>query len=376
MPAAHAELRRLPVNGPLKGVFVAVATVAAGAAVTAGGVFAAAALFDDGPRATAAAPPSRPPVTATGEIVKGDLVDKETVDGKLTYGTGRTIKAGTAGTVTSLPAEGKVVERGEPLYRVDRKPLILLYGDLPAYRTLAEGVKKGPDVRQLERNLKELGFAKGVTVDTRFTEATARAVRRWQKHNGLERTGRTGAQEIVFLRGPARIGETDVEVGDRVAPQRPVLRVTSTDRLVRVELDADDQDLAKVGEKVAVKLAEGKSVKGSVSKVAKVAKLVKQSGNDEGRAVIEVEIEVPAKNAGVLDEAPVTVELRRLRAENVLSVPVEALLALPSGYGVEVVGQGGSLTRVPVTTGVFGDGRVEVRGSGLAAGMKVAVSGR
>jgi multidrug efflux pump subunit AcrA (membrane-fusion protein) len=72
----------------------------------------------------------------------------------------------------------------------------------------------------------------------------------------------------------------------------------------------------------------------------------------------------------------VTVELRRLRAENVLSVPVEALLALPSGYGVEVVGQGGSLTRVPVTTGVFGDGRVEVRGAGLAAGMKVAVSGR
>ncbi|MFI6597084.1 efflux RND transporter periplasmic adaptor subunit [Nonomuraea sp. NPDC050536] len=358
----------------MKGVIVALETTAIGAAVTAGGVFAAGAFFHDGPHAAkAAAPATHPPATATAAITRGDLIDQESVDGKLTFADGRTIKAGQAGTVTGLPSEGGVVTRGQALYRVDRKPQLLLYGELPAYRDLEDGVKKGPDVEQLERNLRALGFGKGVTVDGRFTAATARAVRRWQKHNGLERTGRVGAGQVVFLPGAARVSATSVEVGDRVAPQRPVLEVTTTERLVRIDLDADKQDVARAGRKVTVKLAEGRPVTGTISKVAKVAKLVKSNGQDKGQAVVQVEIKVPAKAVGALDEAPVTVELRRQRARNVLSVPVEALLALPQGgYGVELADG----RRVPVTTGAFGSGRVEVSGQGIAEGMRVAVAGR
>ncbi|MER6947247.1 peptidoglycan-binding protein [Nonomuraea sp. NPDC000554] len=364
-------------NGRLRGVLVALGVVAVGSAVTAGGVHASAALFDTGPRAkVAGTPTARPVAAATKEITRGDLVDEESVDGKLTYAGSRTIKAGSGGTITSLPTEGKVINRGEALYHVDREPRILLYGKLPAYRTLRQGVGKGPDVKQLERNLRALGFGKGVTVDTRFTSATAKAVRKWQKRTGMKRDGEVTPADIVFLSDAVRVSGTNVEVGDQIAPQRPALEVTATDRLVRINLDADKQDIAKVGRKVTVKLATGKSVTGRISRVAKVAKAVKRSDNQESGATVEVEIKVADRSLGSLDEAPVTVELQRQRAENVLTVPVEALLALPDGgYGVEIVEQGHA-RRVPVRTGSFGNGRVEVSGTGLTEGMKVSVSGR
>ncbi|MEV4111233.1 peptidoglycan-binding protein [Nonomuraea sp. NPDC049695] len=364
-------------NGALKGALAALGTVVVGSAVTAGGVFASAALFDTGPQAKVAPTPTARPVSAaTAAITRGDLVDEESVDGKLTYADSRTIKSASGGTITSLPAEGQVIRRGKSFYAVDRRPRVLMYGKLPAYRTLKDGAKKGPDVKQLEQNLRALGFGRGVTVDNRFTDATARAVRRWQKKNGMERTGKVTTADVVFLPEAVRVAKTNVEVGDQVGAVRPILDITATDRLVRINLDADKQDLAKKGRKVTVKLADGRGVTGRISKVAKVAQVAKGSDNQEKSATVEVEIKVAAKSLGSLDEAPVTVELTRQRAENVLTVPVEALLALPEGgYGIEIVDQGAA-RRVPVRTGAFGNGRVEVSGPGLAEGVKVTVSGR
>ncbi|WP_243708481.1 hypothetical protein [Actinomadura sp. GC306] len=60
------------------------------------------------------------------------------------------------------------------------------------------------------------------------------------------------------------------------------------------------------------------------------------------------------------------------RRKGVLSVPVEALLALrEGGFGVEVV-DGAGRRLVPVDVGAFGGGRVEVAG-GVREGMKVGV---
>ncbi|GAA2215921.1 peptidoglycan-binding protein [Nonomuraea monospora] len=365
-------------NGRLKGVVAALGTAVVGSAVTAGGVFASAALFGTGPRAKPEPTPTARPVSAATEtITRGDLVDQESVDGKLTYADSRTIKSAAAGTITNLPAEGKEIKRGKSLYGVDRRPRVLMYGKIPAYRTLKDGVKRGPDVKQLEQNLRALGHARGVTVDNRFTDATERAVKRWQKKNGMERDGEVTPADVVFLPESVRVGKIAVEVGDQVGSVRPILDVTSTDRLVRINLDADKQDIAKKGKKVTVKMASGKDVSGKIRKVAKVATVADRSDNQEKGATVEVEISVSAKAAGSLDEAPVTVELTRQRAEDVLTVPVEALLAVPEGgYGIEVVDANGAARRVHVKTGAFGNGRVEVEAEGLAEGMKVTVSGR
>ena len=60
------------------------------------------------------------------------------------------------------------------------------------------------------------------------------------------------------------------------------------------------------------------------------------------------------------------------RREDVLAVPVNALVALlEGGYAVEVVEDDGSRRYVRVETGLFEDGLVEVSGDGLEAGDTV-----
>ena len=90
--------------------------------------------------------------------------------------------------------------------------------------------------------------------------------------------------------------------------------------------------------------------------------------------VIKVTVAVADQKAFAgLDEASIDVAFTASRRENVLTVPVAALLALAEGgYGVEVVD--GSATRiVAVRTGLFARGRVEVSGGGLAEGMTVGM---
>ena len=45
---------------------------------------------------------------------------------------------------TALPSEGAVVTRGKALYRVDGRPVPLLYGRLPAWRTCRSGSTTAP----------------------------------------------------------------------------------------------------------------------------------------------------------------------------------------------------------------------------------------
>jgi multidrug efflux pump subunit AcrA (membrane-fusion protein) len=246
-----------------------------------------------------------------------------------------------------------------------------MYGTVPLYRPLRLGVPDGADVRQLESNLKALGHGDDLTVDAEFTSATAQAVLDWQDERGLLETGSVDAGQAVFLPAAVRVKKVDADVGARTSPGQPALVVTGTRRNVHVDLDADKQDLAREGATVNVELPGGKTVKGKIVEVGKVAE---QTGTGQDQeTTVSVDVSLGKEGTGRLDEAPVTVELESERRENVLSVPIEALLALrEGGFGVEVV-EGSAKRVVPVTTGGFGGGRVEISGGGIREGMKVEV---
>ncbi|MFI6521770.1 peptidoglycan-binding protein [Spirillospora sp. NPDC050679] len=336
--------------------------IAGGAAVAlaAGG---GAVLLRDGDGGAAAAPPA----PATAPVTYGDLVDTKTLDGTLTYAGERHVAVGTSGVVTAMPAPGRTLRQGDALYRVNRRPTVLMYGKVPLYRTLEPGIS-GPDVAQLERALRDLGHGGGLTVDRRFTAATARAVRDWQDDAGLPETGRIDAGQVVFLPGPMRVAKPGAAVGDTVASGRRALTLTTTARLVHVDLKASDQRLARRGAPVTVELPGGGTVRGRISAVGTVATAPK----GDAEPTIDVEITLDG-GAGRLDRAPVAVTVESDRRRRVLSVPVEALLALRAGgHGVEVVGPGGRRV-VPVRTGAYGGGRVEIAGAGLRAGTRVGV---
>ena len=91
------------------------------------------------------------------EVVETDLRQTTSYEATLGRVTGDPIVNRLNGTVTWLPAEGSVIEQGGVLLEVDGSPVVLLYGDRPAWRAMRRNVE-GADVMQLETALADLGF--------------------------------------------------------------------------------------------------------------------------------------------------------------------------------------------------------------------------
>ncbi|MEU3688160.1 peptidoglycan-binding protein [Streptomyces narbonensis] len=343
-----------------------VAALAAIVVVAGGGVAVTALAAPD--ERQAVADEGRAPATAP--VTRGDLSDSSRQDGTLGYLGERKINAGPSGILTRIAPAGSTVERDERLYEVDGRPVLLMYGAEPMYRTLKTG-DEGRDVRQLEENLAALGYV-GFTVDDEYTTYTADAVKRWQKSHGLKRTGSLGPDTIAFAGSAVRVKEAGAAAGDQVGPGRPVLTVTGSERVVRFKLPVADAGLAKTGTRVSVQLPDGTTAPGKVSSVGRTASAGGEPQDRTPKIDITVSFDAPAKVKGV-DQSPVTVDLTGETRRNVLSVPVNALLALPGGgFGVQVV-ENGRTRDVEVELGMFGQGRVEISGKGLREGMKVGV---
>jgi peptidoglycan hydrolase-like protein with peptidoglycan-binding domain len=315
-------------------------------------------------------------VGATATVERRDLVERDELDGTLGYADGGSLVAGAAGTITRLRAPGEVVRRGRALYWLDGEPAAyLLYGSLPAWRDLGPGIEDGDDIRQLERNLRALGYDPDgdMEVDREWDWATTAAVRLFQDARGLSEDGTLARGEIVFRPGPTRIGEARATVGQTAAPGRELAAVSSTERRVTVDVEATRQQLARAGDTVTVELPTGRTVKGRIEEVGKVAE--QPPGEDGGDPTIEVTIALRGKAArgSGLDQAPVDVGFAVERREDVLAVPVKALLARQGGgFAVEVV-EAGRRRVVAVTPGLSADGFVEVEGD-LREGQTVVTA--
>lgn len=336
--------------------------IGAAGVIILGGVVVGSVLLAPGPAAgQRTANPALPPATAP--VTRTTLVETRTVGGTLGYGDPVPVRANGAGTLTWIAPVGATVARGEPLFKVDERPVVALYGSVPLYRTLTNRVE-GADVRQLQENLAELGYT-GFAIDGIYTSATAAAVRAWQADLGLPQTGIIEPGQVVFTPGVVRVAEHTAHVGDLLSGGgAPVLSHTGTTRLVTVDLRVADQALAVEGREVVVTLPGGQAVTGTIAQVGTVVTAQE----------IEVTVTITEQEAlGALEVAPVDVDFVSAARADVLVVPVAALLALAEGgYGVEVVA-GNTSHIVPVRTGMFAGGRVEVSGEGIAEGMRVGV---
>jgi peptidoglycan hydrolase-like protein with peptidoglycan-binding domain len=328
--------------------------------------------------------------TALATVERGRLSSQVSETGTLGYaalpdGSPYSVVNQASGPFTALPSAGDVIRCGRPIYRVADEPVVLLCGRTPAYRALAEGMR-GPDVRQLNRNLVALGYADRSELDPSsdyFGSATAAALEGLQAELGLDETGALEFDQAVFLPGPLRVTGSSATLGAMARPGVPIAQATSTRRQVRVDLNASLAADVEVGDRARIRRPDNRTARGAVSRIGSVAGASgadgsgSEAGSDSETATVPVYIELErANDAGSIDEAPVEVAIITGRVKDALSVPVTALLARAGGgYAVETVGAGGNRDLVPVQLGTFDheNGLVQVTGSGLEAGQRVVV---
>ncbi len=327
---------------------------------------------------TAAAPPA-----GTERVERGPLSSMVSAAGIVTYrarpdGSPYAVVNQARGTYTALPVVGDHVGCGDVLYRVDDQPVFLLCGPVPAYRDLRVG-DAGNDVRQLNENLHELGYDSGAGIDpgdTEFTARTQAALARLQREKGSDATGELALGDTVFLPEPVRVAKLTSEVGGAADAGAPVAQATSDVPEVRVDLEPAQQGAVKPGDRAEVTLPTNQTVTGKVDRLGNVAQV---PDPQQGRAVAVtipafIALDDPAA-ADALDQAPVQVQITTTGVDDVLSVPVVALVGTTGGgFAVEAVRDGGLRELVAVQLGLFDTsrGRVEVNGD-LREGDQVVV---
>jgi peptidoglycan hydrolase-like protein with peptidoglycan-binding domain len=330
-----------------------------------------------------------------------------------------------------------VVGRGGTLFRLNNLPVALMYGAIPAYRALKLDVSDGPDVHQLNVNLVDLGFDPygAITENDHFSEATAAAVRRWQKAEGLPQTGEVELGRVVFAPTARRITAVHVSVGEdppgngakepaakkpaakkpdakKPAAKKPAaskpsgsnekeptgskenpngsneaaaqpklaLGTTSTQQIVQLAVKANQQELARVGESAPVTLPSGDVVRGHITSVGTVAtessenEKEKGGGGGGGGGGENATISVTLAlehRVARLDKAPVSVELVKSVRHNVLAAPATALVATAGGGYAIEALEGARRAELAVTPGMFANGYVQIEGPGIHSGLTV-----
>jgi hypothetical protein len=340
-------------------------------------------LLHHGAPTTSAAPPV---TTATVRVSRHDVTVRDIVTGTLGYLNQAILVAAAPGTLTWLPSIGAVVATGQRLYEVDGRPIILLDGARPAWRDFAAGMPDGPDIAQLEQNLAASGFGAGLTLDDHFSPATTAAIRRWQSAHRLPATGVIRLGDVVFRPGSVRIGALVAALGAPLSPGTGILTVSATTTAVTVSLDPSQQAEVHVGDPVSVSLPGGaRSTTGTVVAVgAPVASTATADGSGDrapgqgtptaGAVSIPVTIRLDHSTAaGAPGIGPVQVAIASAEDRNVLSVPIEALLAAPGGGFQVAVHDNGQRRLVPVRTRLFDESDSLVEIDGVPEGTVVEV---
>lgn len=136
----------------------------------------------------------------TVSIQKGDLEKKEEYNGTLRQTDSKVLNSPMSGVVTYVPKEGTVISFGQVLFAIDNKPVILLEGTTPFYRTLDLNSNPGPDVLQLEEALIYLGYAaEDFVSDETFDEVTSKMLNSLYIDYGIDtKSDITPVEQVVI----------------------------------------------------------------------------------------------------------------------------------------------------------------------------------
>ena len=274
-------------------------------------------------------------------------------------------QARTRSVVTSEPRNS--IEYGGVLVELSGRPVFMLRGELPAYRSLGLGAT-GPDVTQLNAALAELGFD---THGREFTSVTAAAVSSLFRDAGYELApGDLGdlagsvvlrAEEVMFVTGSALRITSEAERGQWVEPGDVVTTVGSGG--IAAVFDLSPAQFAVIDVPALVDV----DVSGMTESVT--ADLSPGAGDSDGGllvAEISAQHEVGVAVLGTMTFASTYTP--------VMAVPLSALGRGPAGRTVVLKETPEGTEEVGVEVGLSAGGWVEVHSRDLNLSDRVVVS--
>ncbi|MDH3499826.1 MAG: peptidoglycan-binding protein [Acidimicrobiia bacterium] len=298
------------------------------------------------------------------------------------------------GIITAVPETGTELDIGDVAATVSGRPVFVLRGTVPSYRDLGNGME-GPDVRQLETTLRDLGFSPGA-VDGRYDQDTEVAVTEMYESNGYRPVvasetqladlqpmvsklieGATigagvivPADEVIFLgEPPVRVSELLSQPG--ASSDGELLSVTDANIAIDTSVPIESAGLVAEGMRVIIDEPDlGITAEGSVSFVA-----AGPGTNDVDGFHVYFEVSVPDSLPNLINASVRLTIPTESTGGPVLAIPVSALTLGADGTSRVQVSHDGSLTFVTVRPGLSAEGFVEVTplDGGLEAGDLVVI---
>jgi len=151
------------------------------------------------------------------------------------------------GTATWLPEEGTTIESGDVLMEIDDAPVVVLSGDIPAYRMMRR-TNEGDDILQLQESLIALGYDPDGDMELgTFDWWTQEYIEEWQEDIGAPEDGRVDLGEVVFVDAPFTIGEWLIDVGSQVGGGPAASVYSTTEATEGDDVLALETALARLG---------------------------------------------------------------------------------------------------------------------------------
>lgn len=375
-----------------------------------------------------AAADRKPPTASliTVPVEERTLTSQVVAQGSVTYGKAQPITlTGTVGgaeagqqLVTKTTAAGRTLHEGDVLLEINGRPVFVLQGKVPMYRTLVRG-GEGDDVDQLRAALRRLLPGRGLTRTGALNDRVLEAVEAWYGRKGylpivptteqrtqlrqLERAvndAKTGggqalvdaradlaefrktygisvpSGEVIFLpKLPTRLTAVSAKVG--AAPDGPVGTVADPSLVVNATVPDEDVDLLKIG--MAATLQDDAGGSHAATLTGMGAAFATSDDKDGGGMPVRLIPKDATKIAG-LNGRSVRIRITVGGTDGaVLSVPVAAIFTASDGQArVTVADSDGGTRDVPVVPGLTAAGNVQVTplaGESLTAGERVVVSG-
>ncbi len=173
------------------------------------------------------------------------------------------VYAPTGGVVTEIGIGSGLFHAGEVVLRLNERPVVLIAGTVPSFRSLALGVR-GRDVAALHAFLAGLGYPVNSGSST-FTSRTRSAVMAWQRSLGMPETGNVALGDVLFVdqlgtNGSPMRWTAPVAIGAQISAGIPILERLAPAPTLEIEFGASLPDQIAVGIHGRATFPSGRSV--------------------------------------------------------------------------------------------------------------------